>query len=71
MGFLTRFRKAGKTELKRLPAGTFTMDSRGRGGQLDGAARNFGGTSAGTLGKISWRSFRGRATRVCPCMNWW
>ncbi|HWD21313.1 MAG TPA: hypothetical protein VHB20_18750 [Verrucomicrobiae bacterium] len=30
MGFLTIFRKSNKGELKSLPAGTFTMDSRGR-----------------------------------------
>jgi hypothetical protein len=30
MGLLSIFRGHGKAELKRLPAGTFTMDSRGR-----------------------------------------
>jgi hypothetical protein len=30
MGLLTLFRRGGKSELKRLPAGSFTMDSRGR-----------------------------------------
>jgi len=30
MGFLTLFRGAVKSDVKRLPAGTFTMDSRGR-----------------------------------------
>jgi len=30
MGFLTLFRGRGKSDLKRLPQGTFTIDSRGR-----------------------------------------
>lgn len=30
MGFLTLFRGGGKADVSRLPAGTFTMDSRGR-----------------------------------------
>jgi hypothetical protein len=30
MGLLTLFRGGGKADVKRLPAGTFTIDSRGR-----------------------------------------